>query len=239
MNLHDQIFRRKSCRKYSQDPLPSEVLAEIETFLTTLHPLLPDVGIQHRIVGPRDVRGLLAPKAPHFVVISGKRHLHRDLCAGFLFQQLDLYLSARNLGCCWLGVIKGKQSPFDGDDILAICFGTPIGPAARTTADFNRKPLTEIATGTDPRLEAARLAPSGRNLQPWYFIVDADNIHAYCQTPGKLWGLLYTLQPLDLGIALCHLYLATQAAGGTFQFDLAFPDPPKAPQGFVYVGTVC
>ncbi|MCL2842741.1 MAG: hypothetical protein FWE28_04645 [Oscillospiraceae bacterium] len=239
MNLHDQIPLRKSCRKYSQDPLPSEVLAEIEAFIPTMQPLLPDVVINHRIVGPRDVRGLLAPKAPHFVVISGKQHPHRDLCAGFLFQQLDLYLSACGLGCCWLGVTKGKESPFGEDDILAICFGTPIGPATRMRSECKRKPLAEIATGTDPRLEAARLAPSGRNLQPWHFIVESGNIHAYYQAPGKLWGLLYTLQPLDLGIALCHLYLATKAAGIPFQFDPAYPKAPKAPSGFAYVGTVC
>ena len=238
MDLYNQIFLRKSCRKYDMTPLESTCLEEIEAFIKTMSPLFPHVTISHRLAGPDGVKGMLAPKAPHYLIISGKPDPHRDLCAGFLFQQLDLYLSARGLGSCWLGVTKGRKTPSGEPDILSICFGKAQGSATRTGAEFKRKSLAEIASGEDPRLEAARLAPSGRNLQPWYFTVQDGVIHVYQAIPGKLWAKLYNLDILDVGIALCHLALATKAQGKAFQFECKDQSPPKAPSGFIYVGTV-
>ena len=205
MELYQQIFSRKSCRKYEMKPLEDAQLQEIEDFIRTMRPLMPEVSISHRILGQRKVKGMLAPKAPHFVVISGQAQPYRDLCAGFLFQQLDLYLSARGIGTCWLGVTKGREAPTSGEvDILSICFGTPVGSATRTAEEFRRKSMAEIATGEDTRLEAARLAPSGLNAQPWYLAARDGVIHVYKAVPSKLRALMYDLQELDVGIALCR-----------------------------------
>jgi len=220
-------------------PLEDAQLQEIEDFIRTMRPLMPGVTINHRILGQRAVKGMLTPKAPHFVVISGKAQPYRDLCAGFLFQQLDLYLSARGIGTCWLGVTKGREAPTTGEaDILSICFGTPVGSATRAPGAFKRKTLAEIAGGEDARLKAVRLAPSGRNIQPWYFIVRDGTIHVYKEIPGKLWAKLYDLEELDVGIALCHLALATEAEGKAFRFETEHPNTPSAPSGYAYVGTV-
>ena len=237
MDLYKQIFLRKSCRKYQLEPLAASELQEIEDFIRTMRSLLPEVVLNHRILGPGQTKGLLAPKAPHYLVISGNPQPYRDLCVGFLFQQLDLYLSARGLGACWLGVTKGREAPTGETDILSICFGRPAEPATRTLAEFKRKSLAEIATGEDPRLEAARLAPSGINLQPWYFIAEDGVIHVYQAVRKGLKALVYNLQELDVGIALCHLALASEAMGKSFQFEPSRQNAPPAPNGFVYVGT--
>ncbi|MCL2368031.1 MAG: hypothetical protein FWC72_03460 [Oscillospiraceae bacterium] len=238
MDLYKQIFLRQSCRKYEKEPLSEAVLAEIEAFIGGMRPLFPEVAINHRIVGAREIKGMMAIKAPHYVAISGKGAPYRDLCAGFLFQQLDLYLSARGLGACWLGVARGRETPAGEEEILSICFGTPVGPATRSLADFKRKTLAEIALEDDPRLEAARLAPSGMNTQPWHFKAADGVIHVYQAVPGKLKALLYSFQELDLGIALCHLMLATEAQGGVFGFERERAGAPAAPPGFVYLGSV-
>jgi len=47
---------------------------------------------------------------------------------------------------------------------------------------------------------------------------------------------LYT--PLDVGIALCHLAVASGHEGKSFSFETGSKDAPAAPQGFSYVGTV-
>jgi len=216
------------------------MLQEIEAFISEMEPLLPEVSIRHRLVGPREIKGFmpLVPKAPHYLALSGKPQPYRDLCAGFLFQQLDLYLSARGLGSCWLGAAKGRETSCGEGEILTICFGAPAEAATRTEAEFQRKALAEIATGSDSRLLAVRLAPSGRNLQPWHFIVGDGVIHVYQAIPGKLWAKLYGLDQLDVGIALCHLALASQAEGKLFVFETAHPEVPTAPSGFVYTGTV-
>ena len=238
MNLYNQIYLRKSCRKYTMTPLPAKQLAEIEAFIHGMRPLFPEVQITHRMAERVQIKGMLMPKAPHYLIISGAPAPYRELCAGFLFQQLDLYLSAQGLGTCWLGVAKGREKSEAKDDILSLCFGEAAEPQTRTVAEFKRKALAEIASGDDPRLEAARLAPSGLNAQPWYFIAQEGDIHVYQAVPRKLRALLYDLEELDVGIALCHLMLATEAQGGAFQFETDGQNPPMAPQGFAYTGTV-
>jgi len=238
MDLYKQIYLRKSCRKYQMEPLSATVLQEIEDFIREMRPLLPEVAISHRLVGQKEIKGFmpLVPKAPHYLALSGKAQPFRDLCAGFLFQQLDLYLSARGIGCCWLGAAKGREG--GEEEILTLCFGTPAEPVTRTEAEFKRKSLAEIASGEDSRLSAVRLAPSGLNAQPWHFAAQAGAVHVYRAVPGKLKAMLYSFQELDVGIALCHLMLASEIEGKAFQFVTAHAEAPSAPQGFAYVGTV-
>jgi nitroreductase len=133
--------------------------------------------------------------------------------------------------------VKGKRP--DPNLIIGIAFGKPSEPATRKPEDFKRKPLAEIAKGTDQRFEAVRLAPSGMNGQPWYFVVDGGKIHVYYKRSlGGLAGKLYSLTSLDVGIALAHLDVASEHEGKPFNFTVNNGGTPAAPNGFVYVGTV-
>jgi|GEM_PF-4526741 len=117
------------------------------------------------------------------------------------------WLYAHGYATRWLGCVKGIQP--DPNHIIGIAFGKPSEPATRKPDEFKRKPLSEIAKGTDKRFEAVRLAPSEMNGQPWYFVTDGDKIHVYYKPSlGGLAGKLYNLTDLDVGIALCHLAVA-------------------------------
>ena len=236
MDLYSPIFTRASTRKYDPTPLPADTLQQIESFIAGVTPLLPDAQITYQIVGPDAVKGLALPDAPHFFVISGKPQPLRNACAGFLFQYVDLYLYAIGLASRWLGTAKPKQD--DPNFIIGKAFGTPAEPATRTFSQFDRKPLTEIADGTDPRLEAVRLAPSGLNGQPWHFIVDGTSVHAYYKKSlGGVIGMTYHLTDLDIGIALAHMAVATDHEARPFRFT-SVTNPPAPPKGFLYIGTV-
>jgi len=199
--------------------------------------LLPNAEIQHKIVGLKDVKGLGIPQAPHFILISAKKQPLRNTCAGFAFQHVELYLYTLGLATRWLAGAKGKQA--DPNHIIGIAFGKPAESATRTLAEFNRKSAAEIARGTDPRFEAVRLAPSGLNKQPWYFIVEGKAIHVYYQKSlGGLIGNLYKLTDLDVGIALCHLAVASVHEGKPFNFNTGRTNTPTPPEGFTYIGTV-
>ena len=63
--------------------------------------------------------------------------------------------------------------------IITMAFGKPAQPLYRDVSEFKRKLLSDISEGTDDRLEAARLAPSGMNKQNWYFVADNGKIHCY------------------------------------------------------------
>lgn len=237
MDLYTPIFTRASTRKFDPSPLPADTLSQLEDFISQVKPLLPDVKLEHRIVSGNDVKGMALPKAPHFLLISGKEHPLRNTAAGFLYQHAELWLYAHGYATRWLGGVKPKQT--DPNHIIGMAFGKPTEPAVRKPEDFKRKPLSEIARGTDSRLEAARLAPSGMNGQPWYYIADGGKIHVYYKPSlGGLLGKMYNLTDLDVGISLCHLAVAGEHEGKSFRFTVNKTGFPAPPAGFVYVGTV-
>ncbi|MDR3304510.1 MAG: hypothetical protein LBS85_00550 [Clostridiales Family XIII bacterium] len=236
--LYPHIFTRKSTRAFDMTPLSAETLDRIETFIKGVKPLLPGSEITHKIAGPGEVKGIGIAKAPHYFLISGKEQQLKDACAGFLYQYAELYLHAGGLSARWLAGAKGKQP--DPDWIIGIAFGKPAEePCTRTLAEFKRKSLGEISRGEDPRIEAARLAPSGMNGQPWYYIADHGALHTYYKKSlGGLAGGLYHLTELDAGIALCHIAVASEHEGIPVGFSADKKDAPEPPKGFTYIGTV-
>lgn len=164
-------------------------------------------------------------------------HPLRNTAAGFLYQHAELWLYAHGCATRWLGGVKPKEA--DPDFIVGIAFGKPTEPAVREAYEFKRKSLDEMSKGTDLRLEAARLAPSGMNGQPWYYIVDGSKIHTYYKPSlGGILGKMYNLTDLDVGISLCHLAVAGEHEERPFRFAVYQGGIPTHPNGFVYVGTV-
>ncbi|MBU5360210.1 hypothetical protein KQI58_03835 [Enterococcus raffinosus] len=236
MDLYSSIFTRKSTRNFHMAPLSDNTLTEIKDFIETVQPLLPNAEITYKLVGPEGVKGIGTPKAPHYLLIYGKEQPLRDTCAGFLFQHVDLFLFSKGYASRWVGMMKPAEP--DEDYIIGLAFGEPAEPSSRTVKDFDRKVLKEISEGKDSRIEAARLAPSGLNGQPWYFIANNGAIYVYRKKKiNGLPGMMYKLTELDIGIALCHLAVATEHSGKPFEF-VNSKGAPAAPDGHHYVGTV-
>ncbi len=222
MDLYDSIFVRKSVRKFSNMNLSHEQRAMIMSFIEKVRPLSPDIKTKMMIVNPAEIKGMMAIKAPHYLLLYSENKDGYLLNAGFLLQQVDLFLSSAGIGSCWLGMIKPKATFVDGLDFtVMLAIGTSQEPIHRKNlSEFNRKSLSEISRGDDPRLECARLAPSASNKQPWYFVCDKGDIHVYRKKPGGLMGSIYDrLTQFDLGIALCHLMLVSEKLGCPFVLD--------------------
>ncbi|WP_282730946.1 nitroreductase family protein [Methanobacterium alcaliphilum] len=93
-------------------------------------------------------------------------------------------------------------------------------------SEFKRKSLHEITDikGLDDILEAARIAPSATNAQPWFFKGNNNIIHTYTIKPNFVKGLFTKkYPPIDVGIALYHLKLVAEHLGK--KTELLF-DPP-------------
>lgn len=67
-------------------------------------------------------------------------------------------------------------------------------------------------------LEAARLAPSWRNTQPWRFIVREGELIVAVSRPAEQIGLPYYL--LDGGIAMSHIFLMARQAGWDVTWEI-------------------
>ena len=236
MELRDMIERRMSVRSYTNEPVDAVTLREIEEFIAGARPLEPDIRVAWEIVPASRVRCILPWKAPQLVAIYTEEKVGALENAGFLFQQLDLYLQSRGLGACWLGMGKPDQRLAAKDGLpfcMLLAFGYPKGEALRESAgEFKRKPLSEIADEADKRLEPARLAPSSVNSQPWYFTHADGMIHAWRAAPsGLMRKAMERMNRIDMGIALAHLCVCNEG----FRYERV--ECPPELKGYVYTGS--
>ena len=227
MTLKEMIFKRKSCRSFTNIPVDAATIETIKAF--PMKPLYPDIKVHWDIVPRNQVKCICPWTTPQLITIYSEEADGYLENIGFLFQQMDLYLQTLGLGVCWLGL--GRMNPktttaVEGMKfVIMLAFGHPKGDQLRQTAkDFKRKSMEQITDKVDPRLEPARLAPSAVNRQPWYFAHGDDSIHVYCSRKGSR---------LDIGIALAHLYVA----GGE---NFCFFEGKNVPEvsGFEYMGSV-
>lgn len=226
MNLYASIAQRKSCRKYDMAPLGHDFIKKMEEALQGFERLFPDLPISYRFTSK--VKGSFHVDAPHYLVISGHGKQGEAESVGFLFQQLVLWLDAMEIGSVWLGGSKDTEQS-RSDDIIILAFGRTTEPVHRTLDAFKRKPIDTITNAPDDScIQAAHLAPSGVNTQPWFFEKQTDSVLLYKQKLKLPLSLLYKHSDVDMGIALCHYALACKEAGIPFHFrrETALPDKP-------------
>ncbi len=159
---------------------------------------------------------------------------------GYLGEGVILEATAMGLATCWVGgffrpkVAASVVGVGKSERVLAV---TPVGRAVENVTleerimtgfglNHRRKPLAEMVTGSaqsdwpqwvKPALEAARIAPSAINRQPWRFHVESNSITVYVNNPGFTFGIS---KRLDCGIAMMHIEVAALDAGvrGRWEF---------------------
>ncbi len=240
MELKELIYKRKSVRSYTGEPLDAQTLEKIEMFAKNAKPLYEDIKVRCEIVEKKAVKCILPWITPQLIAIFSEDKPGALENAGFIFQQVDLYLQSLGLGACWLGM--GKITPAvdntkkDGMKfVILMTVGYPKGEYQRhSLGEFKRKSLGDISDVADEGLKPAQYAPSSVNSQPWYFVHEGDTIHAYCTLQGffKV-KMLGDMNQIDMGIALAHLYVANP---DTFKFFKA--ENAKELKGYAYMGSL-
>lgn len=234
-DLYSSIFQRKSTRTYESQPLPEEMLGDIEKAIEALHPLDPSVTLDHRFA--RKTKGLYRADAPHYLIVSGQGNEGELEETGFRYEQLVLWLDAKGVGSVWLGSTRDAEKSDTDNDIVALAFGQAAKALHRTPVEFNRKPIEEITNAPDDEcIQAAHLAPSGMNTQPWYFMKTEDKVFVYQRKLKPPISLMYKLSDLDMGIGLCHYALACEKIGKPFSFTRTAKIQGKP--GFVPFGII-
>lgn len=182
-----------------------------------------------------------APSALVFVGVDEERDV--QAAVGYTGEGLVLEATALGLDTCWVGglfstkhaVLLGDVA--EGERVYAV---SPVGYAVERISTKERivfgmghpkfrRELGEIAPGVETwptwahaGVEAARIAPSAMNRQPWRFRLDADDVVVSvaegADTPR-------VSKRLDCGIAMLHFELGARAAGadGVWEF-LEAPD---------------
>ncbi|MCX6561665.1 MAG: nitroreductase family protein [Candidatus Aminicenantes bacterium] len=231
------IFQRTSRRSFRSDaPLTADESARLESAALAFRPF-PEARVAF-IRKPPDavLRGIIGAYgrisgAPAFAAMIGRGDgPYVAERVGYTGQAFILEATALGLGTCWVsGMFRpgsvGRETLLEaGEKVFAV---TPIGrPVERLTAkdrifkalarSAQRKPLSETASGTPPSpwqtqaLEAARLAPSAANRQPWRFETGPEAI--IVSVAGGIDSGRYPKR-LDCGIAMLHLELGARAGG--------------------------
>lgn len=232
----EMIPHRRSVRAYCEQALDDGALADLRARMDALMPLIPGARVEGRIIPTAHGTFLQKWKTPHFIAIFTDGSDEGLMNAGFMYQQLDLYVQSIGLGSCWVGLGALKDEPVPEGMKLAVMMavGIPDGVPERTPADFSRKALTEIADWADDRLEPLRLAPSATNSQPWFVTHEGDTLHIWRESLGRVRQRTHgRFNKIGMGIGLCHLYLTNPA---TFRFRRE--ENPPTLDGRIYVGSV-
>lgn len=159
---------------------------------------------------------------------------------GYTGEGIILEATALGLNTCWVAGFFRPESVAslveikDNERVLAV---TPVGYASgfeslgeRLMTGFGlthrRLPLSKLIDGgrvdnmpewAQVSLEAARLAPSAVNRQPWGFEVDASGITVLVRTSGPEFNVS---KRLDCGISMLHIEIAALHYGcrGKWEF---------------------
>ena len=155
---------------------------------------------------------------------------------GYVFEKIILQLHEAGFGTCWLGGTFDRNDfsvyKKDNEIIPAISpVGYPKSQSLKEKAlrmvvgsnkrisfdkfifikDFNHpyQESDQISELTNLGLQYLQAAPSASNKQPWRVIVEANRIHLYLEkTPNYGVNLGFSIQHLDMGIALSHFETA-------------------------------
>jgi nitroreductase len=232
MELYEAIFKRKSTRQYSMELLPEDVFARIEAIVKQADRLY-DTGLQIHVVRDGKIihetfKGILGSyvkvTAPHYLVVSSEEKTGWRESSGYTLEQAVLEMTRMGLATCWMGGpadregLKGTLG-IDRSRVVGvfIAFGKPAVEGDQYRNDpreAKRNELSQIVIGEPGEkwtklLEAARMAPSAVNSQPWRFFVDSSRTDLYIARPNLIAQRMYgALNPVDAGIALRHVAVA-------------------------------
>lgn len=222
MNLYEGIFERSSVRRYRMEPIETGIINNILNYANQLEGLSGYKRTAFRVLTWQSVKrhlmGTFHVKAPYYLVLFSERSEEAMLNAGYLLGQIDLYLVSRGIGTCFFHGAKLLAEPEGGlEPIMVLAFGRAERQNYESEKRRKRLPLSEICTikaeiSEEEKciLEAARLAPSSFNSQPWRMVVYDGRIHLFCKKnrlllPGRKW-----IHYLDMGIILAYLAVGAE-----------------------------
>lgn len=241
--FYDIIAKRKSVRKYDMTPLNEHKINEIEEFTKLIKPLNLDISTKFVFLSSGDVKNLLPVKAPHYLCIYSDKKEGYLTNAGFMLQQADLYLSKNGIGSCWLGVAKPTNAvPRVIDNlefVIMLSFGNPIDSLHRESVEqYKRKSLQEVTSilENDEIMEPIRLAPSASNSQPWFISGEKEHLVFNREKLSLLRAPIYDkMNCIDIGIALCHLWIAAIKHDKNVDFIYDSKDSKLTPDKYIYM----
>ncbi|MBQ8092379.1 MAG: nitroreductase family protein [Clostridia bacterium] len=203
---YDAIHKRHSVRQYTGAPTDEQL-----TRLGVLCKKLSWQGINIRMFRGPGLKSVIKGTNVYAVIVA-KNGTAPEL-EGYMGEAFVLEATAMGLGTCWLGAgfnpdIVNKNVSLQNDEqvhcVIAIGQVTPsnANPKRRTLEQVckkNAEELSKLGVWQQAAVEAARLAPSAINLQPWTIEVDASSLSVLERRV-----LINKYAGIDRGICMLH-----------------------------------
>jgi nitroreductase len=248
---YQAIGRRRSRRRFDGKPLPEEGEKRLAAMCAEFRPF-PDARAEFIsrsadlvLKGAVGTYGKVKGARAFIALVGNMESVHAQERAGYTGEGIVLEAVAMGLDTCWVAglfrrdVAARLADIHDREQVLAV---VPVGHAPhdwsleeRLMTGFGRthkrKPAEalllcaedeQVSSWLGAAIEAARLAPSAVNRQPWRFR-GSDEALTVSVDDTKL---LHTISKrLDCGIAMLHIELAAFHAGVRGQWEfLENPD---------------
>jgi nitroreductase len=241
---YKSLFERHSRRRYTGETLPKEILEQIESVCSSFQHFPGSRAVLVRTPPDNIFTGAVGhygavKGAPHFVAFIGDMsNSHVQEAIGYHGEGVILEATALGVNTCWVAgmyrpeIVEKKLKVRNGEQVLAI---TPLGKAVdnktrveqamtRLLGAHRRKELKQIlALGSeDPTgwvyraIDAARVAPSAINRQPWRFKIQGESVSLFTKSKEG-----HRISPrLDCGIAMLHFEIGAKKYGADGRWKL-------------------
>lgn len=227
--MYNMVFKRKSIRNFDKNlSISEDELQAIKDYIMKVEPLCPDIKVTFDIV---DRKKTTAKRGEYCLVMYSEEKENHLQNAGYMLEQIDLFLASCNIGVCWYGVAEPKEHVSNGlKYIILLAFGKCSSDDFRKDiSEFKRKEVEIIWNGNHflEIAKAVRIAPSGCNQQPWRIFTKSDEIRvcAYSNTKAfptkKLEYFNKTnFSLIDMGICLYYIELSLHHNGYSYERKL-------------------
>ena len=227
---YDMIFKRKSFhlfRNVGDEKITSDELAEIENAYRDFTPLCAEIRTAIRIVPAQTVN--VRRDAEYCILIYSEKKDNYLMNAGYIGEQLDLWLVKHNIGSLWFGIGKPDELTFNGMDFIIMIAVHKVSDETKFRKDMfraKRKPLSETWSGDGLDVaDIVRFAPSACNTQPWYTENKNGELTVFRYKKAGKRGIMPAAavayyNRIDIGIYLCILEICLYKNGIKFEREL-------------------
>lgn len=178
---YDMIFKRKSFHIFTgQQKILFTELNEIKGFIQKTEKLNRNIKVDCKVV-PRGETS--CKRGEYCILLFSEKKENYLQNIGYIGEQLDLWLTSKNIGVCWYGMGKTEEASYNDLSFVIMLAIERVSETEFRKDMFKskRKLLEEIWEGDDYNSISSivRYAPSACNTQPWYVKSTKSKIDVY------------------------------------------------------------
>lgn len=227
---YQTIFKRKSFhlfRNVGDEKITAEELSGIEKAFASFERLYPDIRTAIRIVPSAQVS--VKRDSEYCILIYSEKKPNYLMNAGYIGEQLDLYLVKNNIGSLWYGIGRPDEAVYDGLSYVIMFAVHKVSDESLYRKDMfkaKRKALSDIWSGDTLGIaDIVRFTPSACNSQPWTVKNDGGSLTVTRYRKQSRIGLMsprmaFYFNRIDIGIFLCILEICMAEKNTTAEREL-------------------